>query len=538
VRAIKGLASALVIGLGACTNETIVYRDREPFNAPKDSVNGFLGYYSASTKQTSCGNCHVEKQAGWTQTAHSRAWQSLSASGHQQATCNGCHSVSEKGNAVLGAAGYNSKADSSYHDVQCESCHGPGFQHASNPGLGNLPQAKMVIPTATAAFDTSATCASCHSGAHEPFADQWLASGHAGVVSEVIDEYVANPVGEAACMACHEGRLTLKAWGVNTRYAEVNDAITAANAMPVTCVVCHDPHSNRNQKQLRWSISDPNPDNNLCTKCHNRRSEPQATSYRGPHAPQGGVLFGTAGWWPAGYDTTALVATHGNPAANTRLCATCHVTRFTVNDKLTGQFSFQSVGHLFSPDPCLDGQGKPTGDNTCKRPGDAGYVSGSRAFVGCAGSGCHSSTATAENAFNAIRSSLKVLADQLWKDNDGDGVFVTWNTTTRKATAFDPGDTGLLMQVPLAEYDYGDRKITVAEGSLYNAELVGEGLYANGDGSFGVHNPFLAQTLLAASINAMKATYMLPAPPQAQRLLDRIEREHLRARMKDVVTRQ
>ena len=461
----KRLIIALtMLGLAAgCTNESIVFRDRELFNPPKDSANGFLGYYSVTQKQTTCGNCHVEKQGGWKGTAHARAWASLSASSAKAASCNACHSVSEKGNTVLLPAGYSVKPDSTYYDVQCESCHGPGYQHASNPGLTNVPLARLAVPKASAAWDTSATCASCHSGTHEPFADQWSLSAHSGVVSEVIAEAIAIPATYTSCLACHEGRATLKAWGVNTAYVESSAALTATNAMPVTCSVCHDPHANKNAGQLRWPINDGNPDNNLCMKCHNRRSEPQATSYRGPHAPQGGVLIGTAGWWPAGYDTTSIAATHGNPAVNTRLCAGCHVTRFTVTDKATGAFTFQSVGHLFSPDPCLDGTGKPSGVNTCLRPGEAGYVSGSRSFAGCAGSGCHSSVTVAANAFSAQRAVIKILADQIWRDVDGDKVGVSYGTN-KIGSSYDPGDTGLLFQVALTEYNYGDNKISVAEG--------------------------------------------------------------------------
>ena len=45
-----------VIAIGACTDEEVVYRDNPPFNPPPDSVNGFLGYFTVSEKQTSCGN--------------------------------------------------------------------------------------------------------------------------------------------------------------------------------------------------------------------------------------------------------------------------------------------------------------------------------------------------------------------------------------------------------------------------------------------------------------------------------------------------
>jgi hypothetical protein len=49
----------LALVVAGCTTTEIVYRDREPFNPPVDAASGLLGYYKASTKQTSCGNCHV-----------------------------------------------------------------------------------------------------------------------------------------------------------------------------------------------------------------------------------------------------------------------------------------------------------------------------------------------------------------------------------------------------------------------------------------------------------------------------------------------
>ncbi|HET7250266.1 MAG TPA: hypothetical protein VFI79_10500, partial [Gemmatimonadales bacterium] len=86
-----------VLALGACTNEKIVFKTREPFNPPPDSVNGFLGYFTVNTKQTTCGNCHVGVQTNWAQTKHSQAWVDLQASGHASGSCNACHSVSERG---------------------------------------------------------------------------------------------------------------------------------------------------------------------------------------------------------------------------------------------------------------------------------------------------------------------------------------------------------------------------------------------------------------------------------------------------------
>ena len=65
------------MALSACTTEKIVFKDREPFNPPPDAASGFLGYYTVSSKQTSCGNCHVGQQTKWAQTRHASAYKTL-----------------------------------------------------------------------------------------------------------------------------------------------------------------------------------------------------------------------------------------------------------------------------------------------------------------------------------------------------------------------------------------------------------------------------------------------------------------------------
>ena len=524
-RLLPPMAAMATAALLACDNTEEV--PREPFNPPPDQANGFLGYFTASDKLTSCGNCHAEKQGQWLTTKHSQAWADLVASGHQSSDCNSCHSVSERGNAAAAPAGYSAVADPAYQDVQCESCHGAGFTHASSPTRDNRPLATVNIPKDPAAWVESSTCGSCHTGDFSPFVEQWSQSLHAQTVTSVIEGLIEDP--GSSCASCHEGRHVLEAWGVNTDYVEREQDITLDNAMPTTCAICHDPHSKDHEGQLRWAIDDPNPDQNLCMKCHNRRTEPQVSSSKGPHAPQGGVLLGTAGYWPAGFDTTAVVATHGNVSVNPRLCAGCHVAPFDVTDA-SGNITFQSVGHLFKADPCLDASGKPTGDNTCARPGDAGYATGSRKFNGCVASGCHSSETIAENAFQSNRGIVQALADQLWVDANGNQVLYTTDPATGTPNGFDPGDTGLLTQVPITEFNSKDNIITDAEGAYFNVQLIGENRYSNGDRSFGAHNPFLTRALLAASIDALKARYGLLVSPDVQALLNRIKAQNPRAR--------
>lgn len=92
-----------------------------------------LGYYKVSTKQTTCGNCHVGRQSRWVKTKHALARRTLKdLNTAPTATC-GIHTVNERGNRLTRPqrpARY--RPDSAYQDVQCEACHGPGSLHVQN----------------------------------------------------------------------------------------------------------------------------------------------------------------------------------------------------------------------------------------------------------------------------------------------------------------------------------------------------------------------------------------------------------------------
>jgi predicted CXXCH cytochrome family protein len=485
-----------LMALGACTTDKIVFRNRPPFNPPADSLSGFLGYFDVGTKQTTCGNCHVLHQRDWKQTHHAGAWADLQASGHATSSCEPCHTVSQNGNLTVAPAGYSKAPDSAYQDVQCESCHGPGVSHVLQPDQpSTAPLAHISLA------DTTASCASCHTGTHNPFFDEWKQSRHAQIVTSA----ASNP----DCASCHDGKQTLLAWGVNSAYAEKDQG----GPEPVDCAVCHNPHGSPNEHQLRFSARNPDPAQNLCMQCHLRRIEPAGGSSYGthPHAPQGAVVLGIAGYRPAGFafDTTnTLVGSHG-PGGNPNLCAACHVYRFTITDPATGAFQFQATGHLFRPLPCYDPTtGYPTADNGCA------YDESVRSFKACAQSGCHVDEATAQGLLGLERQRIQQLVDVLWKDVNGN----------QSIDAF-PTDSGYLPKIKLnAPGEFAaDSVITAAEGAEFNARLTGEGLDGNGDKSKGVHNPFLYEALLRASINDLQRTYpgFLPAPPRsAQEIMD------------------
>lgn len=452
---VVGLLVAL--GLNACTDEKIVYRDNPLFEDPPGVAAGFLGYDEAESKLTVCGNCHVGQQGDWKGTAHADAWATLQASGHAQGTCENCHTVGPNGSPASGDAGWASTADSRYHDVQCESCHGPGQAHVANPDA-TQPLASIVAIEG----GMGVGCAECHSGTHHPFVEEWSMSGHATPIASVVSR--ADP----ACLECHTGQGALAAWGVNAEFVEKDDPI--AEHVGFTCAVCHDPHDARNAGQLRFPIDVPSASQNLCMKCHHKRALPEmdAATLRGPHSPQGPLLLGEAGWFPPGFEPSVdIVGTHGT-VGNPKLCASCHVGQYEVTDQATGDFVVNVTGHRFLAIPCVDANGQPTVEQDCDVA--------NRQFALCAESGCHGSPESARSAYLTARLRIDELIDE-----------------TR----------ALLALAPEGAQNPSDGVFTVADGAWFNAEL------AALDGT-STHNPFLAEQLLIASKAALIREYDLP----------------------------
>lgn len=450
--------------VAACGEDTVVVEVERPiFNPPPDAASGFLGYFDYSLKLTACGNCHVGKQGDWEETAHSGAVATLEASGAAQDFCFPCHTVNERGNSLATPAGWNVVQDTAYQDVQCESCHGPGLEHATDPKDETVPLASIQVTTGPATG-----CGECHSDTHHPFVEEWAKSRHGEGANR--PQYR----NRAGCDACHGGKGALEAWGVNTTYLEQNDANAAVG---ITCAVCHDPHGSNNDHQLRFAVDSRNVDTQLCMKCHQRRSIPdQDNPQRGPHSPQGPLLLGeigTVGWTPPNfaYDEQRVAGTHGSEA-NRRLCATCHVASFTVRDAGSGNHVFSATGHLFDAIPCVDARGVPTGEKGCAMTTTA------RTFASCTASGCHGSQNAALSAMSVAKTRIQNLVNEL-------------NT--------------LLARVPASEFNRNDNIYTVAEGARFNAGL-GE------DVSSATHNPFLTEALLTASIKIVKQQYGLTSP--------------------------
>ncbi len=435
-----------VWSLSSCVDQKTVYRDRQLFEQPASDAGGFVGYTDTVAKLTVCGNCHVQKQDAWSQTKHASAWADLQASDHASASCEGCHTVGPNGNADSTAVGFAATGETRYHDVQCEACHGPGLTHVQDPTQAN-------VPLAPANVNLTTGCGECHNG-HNAQTDEWLKSMHA--------EHNTHAQDNPSCQQCHTGEGALAAFGVNTDFLE-KASLGPGNHLTLTCVVCHNPHGSSNEYQLRYPMDSGTLEGNLCMRCHQREGTPDIHSKYGPHSPEGPTLIGTAGWWPQGTQpSNPIVGTHGNVTANPGTCATCHMPSF----KGTNGQGYS--GHSFEAAPCVDSVGIPLGTgSTCD--------DSQRNFDACANSGCHASADVARNLMEVADQRIADLVTEL---------------------------NGLLTKVPSSEFDVTDNNFTVGEGAKFNAQLASKGGAA-------VHNPFLMEALLTASIKAVEQTYSI-----------------------------
>lgn len=465
------LVTALVAAaaLNGCTDEKIVYRDAPLFETPAATAAGFVGYRAEATKETTCGACHVEVAAEWKDTKHASAWATLQSNTGKKAYCEACHSTNNNGNAKTDTlAGYRTTKSTRYADVQCESCHGAGITHISSPTKTNVPLASM---KATSGFSNG--CGSCHSGVHDPFIDEWRRSAHGTLANSKSVTWRARS-DSAYCQGCHTGQGALATWGINANYKEKGKG--PGDTLTITCAVCHDPHSKANNAQLRFPINVNNTEQNLCMKCHNRRSVPDPTSASGAHSAEGAFLTGEAGWMPPGAVVPGGVAkiqsTHGS-SANPRLCAGCHVNKYTVNDA-TGTFVTNVTGHTFLPIPCMGSNGAPDSLQTCAET--------ARSFKSCTASGCHGSEAAARSAYDAANLRIKNLA-------------IETNRLVALVKATKPG-----------EFNTTDNAITTAEGANFNALTAYNASTGVVSGNT-VHNPYLMEALLTASIAQLKKDY-------------------------------
>lgn len=333
-------------------------------------------------------------------------------------------------------------------NVQCESCHGAGSEHAYS--LGNTNRISVSF--------SAGDCAQCHDA--EPYhikGLEWGNSLHAVATRSPSGE------GRQSCVRCHAA----PGFVDYTDGVPENQRRTAYEA--ITCAACHDPHGDANNPHmLRKTDAVTLMDNvttvtnggmgQLCINCHISRRDAVSyvdgtstnsnlSSQFGPHhGPQTDMLVGANA-----YNYGKEIPSSAHSAAVKDTCVACHLQEVSASDPAVGLVG----GHTFR-----------------NHYEDA---TNNISLVGLC-SDCHGNITT----FDFKRS-----------DYDGDGIVQGVQTEVK----------GLLNQVAMLLPPVGSP--TVASGvkytqaqlrARYNYQFVLE------DGSYGAHNLSYAVGLLKASL--------------------------------------
>jgi 2',3'-cyclic-nucleotide 2'-phosphodiesterase (5'-nucleotidase family) len=108
-------------------------------------VHGTLKYAG----NRACRSCHEDALAHWKTTGHAKAWATMVRTRQTgNLDCIGCHTTGfDRPGGPSGLAGLEA-----FHDVGCESCHGPSSAHVEKPEL----------KTPYELTSAGAVCAECH----------------------------------------------------------------------------------------------------------------------------------------------------------------------------------------------------------------------------------------------------------------------------------------------------------------------------------------------------------------------------------------
>jgi DmsE family decaheme c-type cytochrome len=188
-------------------------------------------------------------------------------------TCAGCHETEGKTlPASMHGKSVNPRTPAAKTNQACETCHGPGREHAESGD-----KTKIRVFPAMAPSDATAVCLTCHNrGNHAG----WEGSGHErrnlscstchSVHSpKSAERQLVQPTQTQVCATCHRLQVTK---------TERSVAHMPVREGKMSCSSCHNPHGSiSNVKNLKTGSSVAE----SCTSCH--------TEMRGPmlfeHAP-------------------------------------------------------------------------------------------------------------------------------------------------------------------------------------------------------------------------------------------------------------
>ncbi len=245
--------------------------------------------YSSSSSSylgtANCASCHAEEYSSWNQTAHANMagiaeinasgtfyWVAYPSRVMNQSdfidSCASCH-VTGWDPATETWPNWNStdaNLAGKFLNVQCEVCHGADT---------------MSLPVEQRIDYSAELCAQCHStGSHTQYED-WQNSAH----NDSLTDLRASDHATDSCVRCHSTQIFVDYYNFSTYVEDVIGEITLTNPNldPITCQLCHNPHSAENEYQLRFENS-----TEVCGQCHQGSHHPQYELFSdSPHEEAG-----------------------------------------------------------------------------------------------------------------------------------------------------------------------------------------------------------------------------------------------------------
>lgn len=251
------------------------------------------------------------------------------------AVCSSCHALETvQFTHTVHDLGLRAAAQSDVGSPGCETCHGPGSEHAKQP-LGKGLIIGFTRGSGTPIQVQTSTCLACHSGGPR---NHWLGSVHERF--------------ELSCSDCHNPMGDFSAEGLMARqsisetcatcHRDIRAQFNRRSHMPLpegqmSCTDCHNPHGSLTAPLLKTDTL-----NETCYQCHAEKRGP----FLFEHAPVRDSCVNCH--TPHGSNQQALLV-----APVPFLCQQCHSHVRHPNDLLTAQ----SLGTGSFPDERLMARG-------------------------------------------------------------------------------------------------------------------------------------------------------------------------------------